>query len=362
MAVIQTIELPNHAYTVANDRTYAYQALVVGKLVDEITGKSLKEPFSLKVSFSELDVKILSDGLFCIATRPSKGFPKSDSNYELTLAFQARGYKEKIVPILLTAGSEFPIEIPDVKLRRSPIRLQGRVVEDTTTRSPIANARVNAGPPGNPTDMTQNVIILRTPLYFDHFEGVQVQTRQLDPILTSPIRQIIDPVTSGQRIITLSRRDNLTGAILHLSSSEKEEYVTIEQVIPIPTDLRQAGKVLLAHDLQASYPAMTQVEVLTLGAVGTTVSLEESSYAGESLLVIDGVLTGDIIEVNDPLLERREYHAIGAFTNSAGFYHFDGISNIEALNLVASRDGASRTAGLTINYSQHHRNVVNFRL
>ncbi|MFQ5813112.1 MAG: hypothetical protein ACE5I2_07980 [Anaerolineae bacterium] len=138
----------------------------------------------------------------------------------------------------------------------------------------------------------------------------------------------------------------------------------IESLAPAPADPTQPGDVTLRGALNRSFPATTEVQKVTLGAIGTTRSLAREADAGDGLLILDGVLDVDTIEIADPTPELVEYHALGALTDAEGFYQLNGIGRVRTVHLDARATGFAALAmpvPWTITYRQSV-NIINFRL
>ncbi|MFQ5813113.1 MAG: hypothetical protein ACE5I2_07985 [Anaerolineae bacterium] len=180
MAVAHQIQVRNRTYTVVDDLTVVYQALITGMVRDEITEAPPRTKFTVQVEREDLYPKTLDGGLFCIAGHSEQAFPDlSSTSYTVDLVITADGYRQATLSVNVPQNASFPINVSaHVQLRPLPIRIQGRVVENTTGRNPISGAKILiVDDPSPPGPLTEHVVALRTPLHFEHAGGVAVRQR-----------------------------------------------------------------------------------------------------------------------------------------------------------------------------------------
>jgi hypothetical protein len=356
LAFVYQVEVRNRTYTVVDDLTIVYRVLIIGVARDEITGEPPRIKFTVRVEQEGLQAKTLDGGLFCIAGYLERVFPDLSATGPVDLVITAPGYREASLPVNIPPNATFPVDAGDVVLRRLPIRIQGRVVEDTTDRNPISGTKILIvdDPP-----VTEHVVALRTPLHFDHANGVTVRQRQLDS--DGVDRELVAQAPAGSRTLSLNNRIDLASDnVLRIGSGSQVEFIMIDSLIP--ADPAQPGEVTLGNVLNHTFLAATPVQKVTPGATGMTRSLVREADAGDGVLILDGVLNVDTIEVVDPTPEQVEYHALGALTDAEGFYRFDGIGRVRTVHLEASATGfIALPISWTINYEQPV-NIVNFRL
>ena len=301
--------------------------------------------------------------MFGLAGYPERVFPDlNNTDHAVELTISAPGYRGATQTVNIPHQSSLPIIAPPVELRRVPVRLQGRVVADTDERLPIPGAKIIAvGGPG----ASAPVAFLRAPLRFDHPSGVSV--RECTFTVTGSAKTLLVEAAAGGRALNLGNRAGLAvDALLRVGPETSAEYALIESMEPLPADLNQPGKVTLRGALSRSFPALTEVRLVTATAVagGESRILDEDAQAGDGLIILDAFLDVEGVEVADPVAARVEYHALGAVTDADGFYRLDGIGRVRAVDLDASAAGfqpLADPAPITINYEQPV-NVVNFRL
>jgi hypothetical protein len=363
VAAVRIIQAQQRNYTVVADVQTFYRALITGVVRDEITNEPIRVPLSVGVNVEGLDVRILGDGMFGIAGYLERVFPDlSNTDHTVELTISAPGYRAANETVNIPYNSSLPIIAPPVQLRRLPVRLQGRVVEDTAQRLPIPGARIKAV---NGVSASAPIALLRSPLHFDHASGTSI--RECNLAVTGTAKTLLAGAALGGQVLSLSNRAGLAvDALLRLGSDVSGEYALIESLEPLPADLNQPGKVTLRSALRRSFPAQTEVRQIThtIPMGGEVRSLDLAAQAGDGLLILSAFLDVDGVEVLDTVASRVEYHALGAVTDAEGFFRLDGIGRVRAVDLDASAVGfqpLAAPAPLTINYEQPV-NVVNFRL
>ena len=361
MAANYQVQTEDRTYTVVNDVTTIYQVLIIGSVQDQTTAGPIQEPISVQISRPDLDPKVVTGGYYVVSGDPEVSFPNlATTSYSFTVTISADGFVSQSFSITIPANSTFPITQPMVVLARTPIRIQGRVTKSTSDRSPVAGAKIMSVDDPLVTPL-QHTLALRTPLYFSHASGVAVRERPLSAI--GPSKQLTANVPAGTTTMLLSNRSGLAAnRILSFGQDIQIEYAVIASMDPLPADLTQPGNITLQNGLNHSFPAGTTVQRVTLGAIGTSRNLQTDTSAGDGLVILDGLLNVDTVEVADPAATKLEYHAVGALTNSDGFYGLDGIGRVSQLSLNASATGLhDSTANWVMDYSAFV-NVVDFRL
>ncbi|HEX8492173.1 MAG TPA: hypothetical protein VF658_04975 [Pyrinomonadaceae bacterium] len=363
MAAVRYIKAQQRNYTVVADVQTFYRALISGSVRDEITGEPIKAQFGVSVNHEGIDVRTLEGGLFGLAGYLERVFPDlSNTDYGVELSISAPGYREATQIVNLPHNSSLPLIAPPVQLRRLPVRLQGRVVEETSDRLPIPDAKIIAV---NGPSASAPVAFLRSPLHFDHASGTSI--RECNLAVAGTAKTIMADAAAGSRILSLSNRAGLAvDALLRIGPETSAEYALIESLEPLPADLNQPGKVTLRSALRHSFPAQTVVRQIThtIPMGGEVRTLSSEAQAGDGLILLNAFLDVDGVEVLDPVAARVEYHALGARTNGDGFFRLDGVGRLRAVDLDASASGfqpLAAPAPFAINYEQPV-NVVNFRL
>ena len=348
------VEVRNRTYTIVDDPTSVYRALITGVVNDEITGEPPGVRCDIRVDHEGLHPKVLQDGLFCISGYLERVFPNLDTTSHLVnLVITASDYRDFSLRVEIPSDVAFPVDAGKVVLRRSPVRLQGRVTEDTTERAPIPNARIRT---------MNNIAALRTPLYFAHAKEVPVRQCQLNPV-GSAKQLTVDAIAGKKTIVLENRLDLAMNDLLRIGPEISVEYAMIESLSPDSDEPSRPGEVMLHSPLSRSFSATTAVQKVIIGDMGIARRLEKVADMGDCMLILDGDLLAETIEIADPVPELMEYHALGALTDSEGFYHLDGIGRIKTVHLnVSAVDFATLPEiNWTITYGQPI-NIVNFML
>jgi hypothetical protein len=345
-------------YTVVTDTSTSYRVLATGVVIDEISGRAPRtRMLVLTPGRKDLYVKSVAGGMFCVAGYAQTAFPDLDQTfYQLRISVCAAGYGKASVNALIPQNASFPVSVPVVRVRPVPVRIQGRVVEDTVNRAPIAGARVTVDDdPSPPQPPPGHVAALRTPLKFGHSAGLAVHRRQLGA--AGGAKQLAAAAAAGERDLALSDCVGLAaGAVLRIGPDVSVEYAVIENIGPA------GGEVTLYGGLMRMREAGCDVVPVVPGAAGPATTLAQEADAGDGTLVLSAALDGDTVEIADPTPGRVEYHALGAVADAQGFYRLDGVGRFRTLRLSASAAGFTQGAATwTINYGRPV-NVVDFWL
>lgn len=366
MSVAYGISAQGLVYTVVDDLTTYYWAVIVGTVEDEIFGGLLPTSFRLEADRPDLRVRTLPNGLFALAGYPEIAFPKLISqSYPVNLVISSPGYRDFPIHVTIPVNATFPVVAPTAKLRRLPVRVQGRVVK-ASDRSSISGAKVTTvNEPGVPPPL-QQVAALRTPLYFAHAAGVKAQDCQLSP--TGSLKQLSVRAAARTTVLSLTNRAGLSpgNPVLRIGgdplTDPQVEFAVVDSLVPPVTNLNLPGDVILRSGLNHSFPTGTSVQMVTPSLLATTRTLQLEADAGDGVLILDGLLNVDTIEIIDPDPLRVEYHAVGALSDADGFYRLDGVGRQVTFFLNAAASGLTdSTLPLGLNYSRPV-NLLDFRL
>jgi hypothetical protein len=250
------------------------------------------------------------------------------------------------------------VVVPTAALRRVPVRIQGRVVNDLT-RAPIPNALVLSV--DNPTTPPAiHTTAVRTPLYFDHAIGAAAQ---LVNIVPAGGTSLTAAVAAGDQVLTLLSRTGLgPNSVVQLSNSSNgtTEYGVVDHLGPGAPALR--GQVFLRNALNRSYADLlaTTVQFVTATLVGGPATLATDANAGDGVLLANQLLNGTtlVVDSGTPIVE---YHEVGALTDSDGYYGLDGMGRVQEIFLQSSQGALQKTVGWFIEYDRAI-NVVDLRL
>lgn len=342
-------------YTVVTDVTTTYLAVITSAVTDEIFGTFNAPGFLIDLARTDLQTKTTVEGLYALTGYPVLSFPKlSSTDYWVSYTLEAPGYRDYPMKVKIPQGTLFPVTVPSVAMRRLPVRLQGRVVSDTSGL-PIAGALVvavdNPSPPPPPVPHT---MLLRTPLYGPHLKNATVQQVNMTP---GAALQLQLPARGGSSAVTLQSTAGVTaGSLLRFQTPllTQVEYAQVQSLGPGP------GQVNLTTALNRSYGALTAtaVNLVTAALAGTVAHLLTDANAGDGILVADTLLPVSTLAI-DAGIAAVEYHEAGAITDSNGYYGFDGVGRVQELFLEAN--GKTPATPWMIEFDQA-TNIVDFRI
>jgi hypothetical protein len=345
MGVHYPIQAGGIVYTVVDDLLSSYVALITGALVDEVSGTPLQVSAVITPDLPGLIVNFGGGALFAVAGYVDQAFPKlATTPYTVTLEIVAAGYRPASVTANVPIGATFPVELPPIKLRPLPVRLQGRVVKQSD-RSGIAGATVASG--------AATVLLMRSPVYFDHVAGVTINAFSFTPV--GPARSLAAAVKGGSATLFLNSSAGLGATqTLQIGSDPLAELAVIQTLGP------GTGQVNLQTSLNSSFPNNVPVQQVTPAALGPSATLARSSNAGDGLVILSAGLAASAIQVSDGA--STEYHLLNAITDSSGYYHFNGLAGVQSLNLQASAGGFTTGSATWFLVYNDPVNVVDFRL
>jgi len=344
-------------YTVVDDCTTTYWAIITGAVVDEILGDLYAPGISVVTGRADLPAKSTENGLFAITGYPQQSFPHHDTMlYSVTFTISAPGFRDLKFTQGIGIGVPFPVVITSpIPLRRLPVRVQGRVVNDLT-RAPLAGVTVTTvDDPVTPPAV--HAMALRTPLYADHpsTPPVPVQLAGLTPLGTSALAE---DVKAGDNIVNLANLTGLAlGSLVQLTSPGN---VLVEYGVVIGLNPGAPNQAVLQSPLNRSYSKNGPVaNFFSAGTTGGVAHLVKDANAGDGVLVADQLLSGTTLVVDSG--PAAEYHEIGAVSDTDGYYSFDGVGSVPEIFLFAKQGALQQTAAWFIEYDQAV-NIVDLRL
>lgn len=332
-------------YTVVDDLQSTYAALITSGLVDEVWGTPLQVEAVITSDIAATGINLGDGALFAVTGYASQVFPQlATTPYTVNLEVVAPGYRTAGVAIHVPAGTTLPFVFAPIKMRPLPVRLQGRVVKDSD-RSPIAAATIASG--------DNTVLLLRSPLYFDHAAGVTINTYTFTAV--GGALTLASPVTGGSNMIFLSSTAGIGPTqTLQIGTDPLTELAIIQSIGPLP------GQVNLFNSLNSSFPQNSNVQPMNPVGPGASATLQRGSNARDGLVVLSAGLSGTAIQVSDGA--QSEFHLINPVADGSGYYHCDGLTGVESVDLQAIAGGfTTGTATWFIVYSDPV-NVVDFRL
>lgn len=351
------VDANSEVYMVVNAATTVYWAVITGAAIDEIFGTLAAPGFAATLNRTDLAGKAIANGLYAITGYPQQSFPQlATTGYTVDYVLSAPGFADVPMAVAIPANATFPVAVPAVPMRRLPVRIQGRVV-GASTLIPLSGAAVLSI--DNPhTPPAVHGTALRSPLYFAHAAGAAVQQVTMTPAGSALLTQ---GVTGGDQVLNLSVRTGLAaGSVVSLSCSSGVllEYGVVDRLGPGAASA--GGQVFLRNALNRSYPvASTSVAFVDATLSGSAATLSTDSQTGDGVLLATQLFSQSVaIESGGPL---AEYHAVGALTDSNGYYAFDGMGRVQELFLEASNGASNGTVDWFVEYDEPF-NQVDFRI
>jgi hypothetical protein len=385
-----TITSDSRSYDVSPDDTVEpanrLRALVVGQLLDELTGEAPRVRAELEVREAGLVSYVSPDNVFSLAGVALQQFSfLATQDYQIHLRLAAPGYVALELTATVAQTPSFPSQLPTlvdlgrVLLHREPVVIGGRIMQNAPTPSPIAGATVQitgvwptlpgpnvAWPVANPPNLVsvRGSICSARDVTTDKARTV---TLSLTP---DPAKSLTNAVAAGANKLMLDNRVGLTlagGDILAVDSgTSAEEFVNTTLVRGTSTD-DQPAEVTLGFPLANSHPHDAIVRRVNPVSPGGDKTLTRPAIAGDSVLFVSDLIgwgAAATIEIRDPATPANsEYHAFSSFavsTDAGGFYRLPPISRVEALELEAQGPTTAKVTQ-TIDYTEPI-NHVDFRL
>jgi hypothetical protein len=354
LSATQQVEVNNLVYTTDHDRTTVYWAVITGGVTDEIFDDFYAPGFAVELTRSDLGTRTTDSGLFAITGYPQQSFPQlSTTSYVVDLVLSAPGFQDFPLAVTIPVNATFPVAAPAAAMRRLPVRIQGRVVNDATSAAASGALIASVDNPAAHTTA------LRSPLYFAHASGASVQSVTMTTVLTPSLTQDANAGTTG---LNLSNRTGLAAnSIVRLSNAAKTlmEYAVVDH---LGSGAAAApGQAFLRNALNRTYAvASTTVEFVTATVAAAGPTLATDASVGDGVLLATQLFTGTVV-VESGSAAVAEYHEIGAISDANGFYGLDGMGRVREIFLQATQGTLKQTTGWFLEYDQPI-NLVDFRI
>lgn len=324
MGVRYAIEAGDLIYKVVDDTTDTYGAVFIGSLVDEITGGPIVSVAELQIDLPGIALRVAESGIIGGSAEIDQVFPKlSTTAYSFTLKIAASGYGPITLTETITAGAALPLVIAPVVMRRLPIRLQGRAVK-ASDRSGVSAAVVSS--------KVTSVLLLRDIVRRSHPVAVTVNALTFSP--AGSLRKLVVDSALGSTELILDNDSGISAGD-HLLLGD-DINGAIYEVASFGLD---TNSVILNQSTTSSYLSGTAVQPTTASAPSASTTLARSADAGDGVLILAGGLTGSAIEIADGAL--TEYHWVNALSDVNGYYHTNGVTGVQSLELLCTASGFS---------------------
>jgi hypothetical protein len=348
MSAIRQIDTGELVYSVVDDFTSVYRAVIIGVVTDEIFGALSASDITVEVDRKDLDTKTTKGGAFAVT-----GYTSATS-YTANLVIRAPGFSDFKVAVPVAANAISPATAPPIALRRALVRVQGRVVADTASRAPIAGAKVVAvDDPTSPPPAT-HILNLRSTLSLAHASGKTVREIAMT---SSGSATLNTDALAGAKIVALSTTTGLlAGSVIRFANA------TGTQVVYAVAASVAAGSAGLRDPLNTSFfAAGTSVQFLNPGAPGLGGVLNGDADAGDGVLLSSAALAGNTLEI-EPGSASVEYCETGALTDADGYYAINGVGRSAEIFFEASHSGFTNKISPWMVEFDNAVNVLDFRL
>lgn len=350
------VEANGELYTVVDDVTTFYWAVITGVVSDEIFDTLTAPGFAVTVNRADLGTKATATGLYAITGYPTQSFPQlATTSYVVNYVLSAPGYRDLPMAVTIPVNATFPVSAPAAAMRLLPVQIHGRVVS-SITRLPIGGAKIASIDPAVPPAV--HTTVLRSPVYFAHANGV---TAQEVSTATTGSAALTQDVVGGDQVLNLSTRTGLAaGSVVCLTyaSGVRLEYGVVDHLGPGAA--ATPGQVFLRSALNCTYPmASTTVTFVSVTPVGGAATLSSDANAGDGVLLASQLFSQTVaIELGGML---AEVHEVGALTGTDGYYALDGMGRVQEIIFKASQGALNQTVDWFVEYDQPF-NIVDFRL
>jgi len=345
MSGVYEIEADGILYEVVDDVEIAYQAIFTAALIDETSGGPILSAPFLSADLPIMSLRMADGGLIAGAAYVETVFPKlSSTAYTFHVEISAPGYQDVALTVNVPIAATFPVTLGPIVMRRSAVRLQGRVVK-ASDRSPLPGAIVSSKSGKTP--------LLRGPLRFGHAAGVTVSS--LTFAATGPARKLTVDAASATDSVVLDNSAGLAvGDHVQIGDPETAEIYELHAVGPDP------GLVVLTSALMCTFATGAAVQQVTPSAPSASTTLTRRADRGDAVLTLAAALSDNAIMISDGA--ATEYHWLNAIAAASGYYRADGIAGIKSLELLCSATGFTTDDQLWFPQYGDFTNIVDFRL
>lgn len=332
----------------AVDEATRWQVLVSGRAVDENSG----EPVEVTASSTTPNCVCSygRGGLFGLAGR----LRTAAAGTPWTITLSATGYLPTVTSGVL-AG--IPVTVPDIPLRRQPVRLFGEVLlrskqdpngplgSQTPRLKPLAGVTIVLKGIANTKKVAAtapaNVVSLDLPLSARHPLASNIQLLVLSDrpsVPSEPALRLMSAVEAKATTILLATTDGISvGQVLRLGMKAGGcEFVTVASLNPVRHSITLTVPTVIRH--RETDPVVRQDAVS-----GGAVQLQQAGEAGDVCLFVTPAIatTTQAVRISGPLFsdEIRIVRPFSSTTGVDGQWSFPPIGRIASVSLGISLPG-----------------------
>jgi hypothetical protein len=344
MSTHLVIEANGLRYLVAEDVRTVYQALISGRVLDEISGLPIPPVYSITATrhgtgraMPEIATRVMDGGFYCLSGYLEQVFPAVAPAvaYQVDLVVTAPSYRNASPTVVIPPGAIFPVPVPDVLLRPLPLRLQGRVTR-ASDGNPLAGAFVTLVDDPHPAGLPPgHIVALRYPLAGAHPGpgGPAAAVTPMGP--QGGLRNLTANASAGTIVVQLNDRTGLVpGDVLYLGAMVRGDGLFAELALPSPPVVALPGAVELTSPLPHDVASGTTAQGFT--PAGPLTPLAMVAAAGDGLILTQALIVASAVAVADPGGAATEYRLVGALADGAGYYRLDGIGRVATVFVSAS--------------------------
>jgi hypothetical protein len=351
--VARTVTTVDHTYVVVDDRRLTWQALVTGRVRDELVpGRPVSDPIGIDATLRGVQggppdrfaVTTPGGGLWALSGVPDDALPDlATTTRFVDLVVRVPGYLPVPVAIELLAGTALPFAAAPVDLRRPGLRLAGRITGGTPPAG-LAGALVEV-------TSTANLVAVDPPLALAHPLGTSVTRCTLTTVLAAPLALTAD-VDAGDVRVPLARRTGLgPDEVLRLGEGGPDPEYAVVAALEGSADLTRPGVALLRAPLgtrhrRADGPAHRVI--VTPSAATTT--LGRAGVPGDTVLPLASVAPlpdSSACRVDDPPGGRQEYRVSRhpqATTDAGGYWRLPPVGAATSVTVTVTPAGGAPVA------------------
>ena len=356
----------------AGDETYLYdpdapqragerwRAIARAHVADEITREAIRHQIRVSTEHDGLVPRVASDGIVGVIGRPAQLFPTlAAAAVDLHLTIEVPGYLP--LPLDRTLGpiAGFPdtfaaLDLGIALLHRPGVAIEGRVVQNLTSPTPIAGASVEIEgvwstlPPPNWTppalEEAATLVALDQGLYAPRDVATTISQRNL--VLSAQAKKLVVPLVAGaQRVLTSDRDGLAAGDVLVIDRDDPAHLEAIELTqVDTASSVDQPTWLTLAHPVAHLHREGAVCTAATPQAPINVTTFARAGIAGDRVAVLAAVpafASGVVVEVADGVT-TREFQRIDVYATTSdadGFFRLPPIARVAFVRLRVQHAG-----------------------
>jgi hypothetical protein len=335
-----------------------YQAVVIGQLVDELTGEPVLAPIRVTSDLTGARPRSAADGVVGLAGVPVRLFPLlATQPYAVVVRVEASGYQPLVERVTFGPQPAFPAaftcaDLGALAATPSPVVISGQ----TSELGPMGEVvplggvdvqvtrlwRRSADLGGVPA--TASIISLDPGMYASRPVGATVKIVSL-AATAEPPRTLVRDAAAGAASLAVSHTMGLApGTVLGFDRGvpEREEHVEVGAV-DAPSDASSPGVVTLRHPLQLRHRQGAPAARITVSAAGPPeATLTDPARRGDRTAFVSSVGSlgsADAVRISGgpaaaEYLTSRRYRTLSL---ADGTFRLPPLGRVAAVEIEASR-------------------------